>query len=91
MQRTLEYLKWRSRFWAAKPVKSDQPTSSPLHEGLNVYAFRQADVFMSIHNHFLSLWQGLKGLDKLPDCPEPGPMQTEETMEGINSGDGDLE
>lgn len=56
-----------------------------------MYAFRQADVFMSIHNHFLSLWQGLKGLDKSPDCPEPGPMQTEETMEGIDGGDGDLE
>ena len=40
---------------------------------------------MSIHNHFLSLWQGLKGLDNSSDS-EPTHTQTEEAMEGINGG-----
>ena len=87
----LEFLKWRSQFWVAKQVKSDWPASPPLCEGLNAYAFRQAVVFTSIHDHFLSLWQGLKGLDNAPDHPEPTFAQTEEAMEGVDGGDGDLE
>lgn len=87
----LEYLKWKSSSWAAKSVKSDQSSSSPLHEGLNAYAFRQADVFTSLHDHFLSLWHGLKGLDVSPDHLDSAPAQTEEAMEGINGGDADFE
>jgi len=90
MRRTLVYLKWRSSYWEAKAVKSDQSSASPLCEGLNAYAFRQANVFMSIHNLFLSLWQGLKGLDNSPNS-DPTRTQTEEAMEGIDGGDGDLE
>jgi len=88
---TLKYLMWRSLSWATKSVKSDQSAPSPLREGLNVYAFWQADIFTSIHDHFLSLWQGLKGLNNSPSIPEPSPPQTEEAMEGIDGGDGNLE
>ena len=88
MWRTLGYLKWRSLFWTMKFNRSSQ---SPLCEGLNVYAFRQADVFTSIHDHFLSLWQGLKVLNSSPDILESTATQTEDMMEGINGRDGDLE
>jgi hypothetical protein len=87
MRRTLEFLKWKSSLWAVKSPKSNQSLSSPLHEGLSAYAFRQADVFMSLHNHFLSLWRGFKELNKSPDDPTPVPIQIEEEMQGVEGGD----
>lgn len=89
MRRTLEFLKWKSSRWASKTLpKSDLP-SSALHEGLNAYASRQAAVFISLHDHFSSLWQGLKVLDNLPDQPVPIPVQSEleEAMQGVDGGD----
>ena len=71
------------------PLKSDLSSPSVFREGLNAYAFRQADIFTSIHNHFESLWRGLKGLDGSPDYP-PIPVQIEEAMQGIDGGDADL-
>lgn len=91
MRRTLEFLKWRSSRWAVKTLKFDRASSSPFHEGLAAYAFRQADIFLSLHNHFLSLWKGFKELDGTPDHPTPAPTQTEEAMQGVEGGDGDLE
>ena len=91
MRRTLEYLRWRSSFWVAKAMKSDRPSSSPLCEGLNAYAFQQADVFMSLHDRFLSLWQGLEQLDSLCNRPESATSQSEEVMQGVDGGDGDIE
>jgi len=89
MRRTLEFLKWKSSAWLAKTsLKSNQPLSPVLHEGLNTYTFRQADVFMSLHNHFLSLWKGLTVPDA--DHPAPAPVQTEEEMEGVDGGDMDM-
>ena len=63
-----------------------------LREGLNAYAFRQAEVFMSLHNHFLSLWQGLTASSGTPDDHLTlVPMRTEEAMEGVDGGDADME
>ena len=63
MRRVLEFLKWKSRDWLRKGgirlVSS--LTDCPLQlEGLSAYACRQADVFSSIHNHFLGVWKGLE-------------------------------
>lgn len=63
MRRVLEFLKWKCRDWLRK--SSEQVTSSlascPLQlEGLRAYACRQANVFSSIHNHFLGVWKGLE-------------------------------
>lgn len=59
-----------------------------LREGLNAYAFRQAHVFMSLHDHFLSLWKGLTVPDA--DHPAPVPVRTEEAVEGVDGDDMDL-
>ena len=88
MRRTLKYLRWRSSSWT---TKFNQSSRSPLCEGLNAYASRQADVFTSIHDHFLSLWQGLKVLNSSADILESTSTQAEDAMEGIDGGDGDLE
>jgi len=92
MRRTLEFLKWKSSCWLVKTsLKSNQSLSPALREGLNAYAFRQAEVFMSLHNHFLSLWRGLTASSAAPDHPTPVPVQTEEAMEGVDGGDADME
>ena len=90
MRRTLEFLKWKSSVWVTKSLTSHRHLSSAHHEGLSAYALRQADVFQSLRNHFLSLWRGLKGLDSSSNCPAPTPTQIEEAMQGVDGGDVDL-
>ena len=90
MQQTLEFLKWKSSCWAAKSPKHNQFMLSALCEGLTTYAFWQADVFMSLHNHFLSLWKGLKELNSSSDDSALVPVQTKEAMQGVEGGDMDL-
>ena len=90
MRRTLEFLKWKSASWLAKvPSSASQKStcSSFVLEGLAAYALRQADVFLSIHAHFLSLWSGLTALDSLADKLPPIHMQTEDAMQGVDGGD----
>jgi len=63
MRRVLEFLKWKSKDWLRKG--GDRVISSlascPLQlEGLRAYTCRQADIFSSIHNHFLGVWKGLE-------------------------------
>ena len=87
MRRTLEFLKWKSSLWAAKLSGHNHPSSSALCEGLNAYALRQADVFVSLRDHFLSLWQGLKALNNSPGCSAPTTVQIEEVMQGVEGGD----
>jgi len=61
---------------------------SPLVlEGLTTYAFRQAKVFLSLYNHFLSLWRGFTALDGSADQPQSIPMQIEDAMQGVDGGD----
>ena len=74
-----------------KTLKFDQLLSSPFHEGLAAYAFQQANIFLSLHNHFLFLWKGFRELDGMPDHLVPTPTQTEEAMQGVEGGNGDLE
>ena len=74
-----------------KTLKFDQSSLSPFREGLAAYAFQQANIFLSLHNHFLSLWKGFRELDGTPNHPVPAPTQTEEVMQGVEGGNGDLE
>ena len=90
MRRTLEFLKWKSASWSAKASLSDFTESLPspaVREGLQAYAFRQADIFLSLHGQFLSLWRGLIPLDASVDPPPPIPAQIEEVMQGVDGGD----
>ena len=73
-----------------KTLKFDQSLLSPFREGLAAYAFQLADIFLSLHNHFLSLWKGFRELNGMPDHPAPAPTQTEEVMQGVEGGNRDL-
>ena len=85
------FFKWKSSVWLAKTSStSSQPLSSAVREGLNAYAFRQADVFLSLHDHFLSLWQGMTALSIANDHLVPVPVQTEEAIEGVDGGDTEM-
>ncbi|KAF9782642.1 hypothetical protein BJ322DRAFT_1022239 [Thelephora terrestris] len=63
MRRVLAFLRWKSNDWLRN---GDPHTISPLTdcpyqlEGLRAYAYRQANVFGDIHDHFLSVWKGLE-------------------------------
>ena len=88
MRRTLEFLKWKSSLWSSKAsFRPDDPLSSALHEGLTAYALRQANVFISLHDHFRSLWQGFKTLDSSSSELAPATVQLEEMMQGVDGGD----
>lgn len=91
MRRTLEFLKWKASCWRSKAPKTDPMTgtslSPPVREGLTAYAFRQAAIFTSIHDRFLSLWRGVEALDASSDEPAPTPVQLEEAMQGVEGGD----
>ena len=90
MRRTLEFLKWKSASWLAKAPSSTlktPPTSLLVLEGLTAYTFRQAEVFISLHDHFLSLWHGFTAVDGSDDQPTLIPMQGEDEMQGVDGGD----
>ena len=87
----LMFLKWRSSLWSAKALLMfHQPLLPGVQEGLTAYAFRQADVFISLHSHFRSLWEGFKVLDTSPDPLVPTSIQIEKAMQGVDGGDVDL-
>lgn len=88
MRRTLVFLKWKSSAWSNK-VSGVDPSLSPVCEGLYAYAFRQAAVFASLHDHFFSLWKGFKTLGDPSDQPAPTPAQPEEAIQGMDGGDAD--
>lgn len=91
MQRTLKFFEWKSSLWSSKAsLEPDQSSSSALREGLIAYASRQADIFMSLHNRFQSLWQGLEVLDGASDQPAPVSAQFDEAMQGVEGGDAHL-
>ena len=91
MRRTLKFLKWKSLRWQSKAPKADRATDPsfppPVHEGLTAYAFRQAAIFTSIHDRFLSLWRGVVAVDASSDQPATVPEQFEEAMQGVEGGD----
>lgn len=63
MRRILAFLKWKSNGWLEKGdlQAASLLTNCPHQlEGLRAYAFRQANVFGDIHNHFLGIWKGLE-------------------------------
>lgn len=87
MRRTLEFLKWKSSLWSSKAPKTNSSLPFALHEGLAAYALRQAAIFTSLHDHFLSLWCGVETLDTSPDQPATVPVRFEEAMQGVDGGD----
>ena len=63
MRRTLAFLKWKSDNWLEKGnLQAISSLTNCPHQlkGLHAYAYRQANVFGDIHDHFLRIWKGLE-------------------------------
>lgn len=78
MRRVLEYMSWFSDWWtshAAPPSTAHDPF---LSEGLTAYAAKQADLRLSLRNHFETLWKDVQSW--LEENKVPG-MDSESTVE----------
>jgi hypothetical protein len=71
MRRVLEYMSWFANWWTSHTAV---PSSSMAHdpylmEGLTAYAAKQADLRLSLRNHFEMLWQDVESwleVNKVP-------------------------
>jgi hypothetical protein len=71
MRRVLEYMSWFANWWtshAAVPSKSIAHDPY-LSEGFTAYAAKQADLRLSLRNHFQILWENVQtwlGANEVP-------------------------
>lgn len=80
MVRVTRFLMWRSDEWAAKPKMASWGAMSEMRsEGYTAYAKRQAALYLSVQQHFMSLWGGvpahIERMQKIianPALAEPG-------------------
>ena len=74
MRRVLECMSWFANWWtshAAVPLIAHDPY---LSEGLTAYAAKQADLRLSLHNHFQMLWKDVQSW--LRENEVPGSMES---------------
>ena len=63
MRWVLRFLEWKSNDWLRKghPETITTISTCPYQlEGLRAYTSRQANVFDTLHVHFLGIWSGLE-------------------------------
>ena len=61
MRRVLEYMSWFANWWTSHAVVPSPIAHNPyLSEGLTAYATKQADLRLSLRNHFETLWKDVK-------------------------------
>ena len=90
MRRTLKFLKWKSTSWLAKAPSSTlktPPTSLLVLKGFTTYTFQHAEVFVSLHDHFLSLWHSFMAVDGSDSQPMLVPMQVKDEIQGVDGRD----
>ena len=76
MRRVLEYMSWFADWWsshAAVPSIADDPY---LSEGLTAYATKQADLRLSLRNHFEILWKDVQSWLDVNKVPSMNPVST---------------
>ena len=74
MRRVLECMSWFANWWtshASVPLIAHDPY---LSEGLTAYAAKQADLRLSLHNHFQMLWKDVQSW--LRENEVPGSMES---------------
>jgi hypothetical protein len=70
MRRVLQFFKWRASWWMEKEG-SWSDCSAESREALDAYAYRQAFVYDSLHDHFQHLWRFVPEYVRLGvDCVE---------------------
>ena len=60
MRRTLEFFKWKSRWWLklqSARANSTTPPDPQVQHGLRAYANRQASIYSSLVNTYVNHWR----------------------------------
>ena len=60
MRRVLEYMSWSANWWSGHAAVASMAHDPYLTEGLTGYAAKQADLRLSLRNHFEMLWKDVK-------------------------------
>jgi hypothetical protein len=60
MRRVLEYMSWFSNWWTSHAAVPSIAHDPHLTEGLAAYAAKQADLRLSLLNHFEVLWKDVQ-------------------------------
>ena len=84
MRRTLEFFKWKSRWWRSlQSLRADSvaPLDPQIHHGLRAYASRQERMYLSLVTTYVNHWRTFLvehslGLDWLSLYPDQSPPAT---------------
>jgi hypothetical protein len=57
MRRVLEYMSWFANWWTSHAAVPSIAHDPYLSEGLMAYAIKQANLRLSLRNHFQTLWK----------------------------------
>ena len=57
MRRVLEYMSWFANWWTSHAAVPSMAHDPYLTEGLTAYAAKQADLRLTLRNHFEMLWE----------------------------------
>ena len=81
MQRVLAYLTWYAESWsrASESIENVDSEDSTLLEGQKAYAFRQAHVKSSLHQHFSLLWHDVASWVREGKVPGHNQDESDET------------
>jgi len=101
MRRTIEFFKWKSRWWLTLKdarVNSAEPPDPQVQHGLRAYAHRQASIYSSLAVAYANHWRkflvdhslGTEWLSQTPATPPPAndPIPTVD-VDGPLEGDED--
>lgn len=97
MQQILYYFDWRARWWRELGTACHD-VEEHLHEGLTVYASKQAQIISDMASHFADLWYPeLARSGVTPDWPphymsnRTVPFSDDSHAEAEHDADGDTE
>ena len=74
MRRVLDYMSWFVNWWTSHAVVPSITHDPYLSEGLTAYAAKQADLKLSLRNHFKMMWKDVQSW--LDDNQVPGMEST---------------
>ena len=77
MRRVLEYMSWFANWWTSHAVVHSMAHDQYLTEGLTAYAAKQANLRLSLHDHFKMLWKDVQSsleVNKVPGLVESMPV-----------------
>jgi len=69
MRRVLEYMSWFADWWTTHAAVPSMASDPYLSEGLSAYAAKQADLRLSLRNHFETLWKDVQSWLKVNKVP----------------------